>query len=228
MPLNPSLNMPITHNKSAMSSHSEWGSYMSWHNSAESLFMTDNKYSWWTFRDSTDLCMCTHLRLLRDIYKAGVSGAHADKALSGRRAWCGVGCGELNTHTHTHTMNINIASGAVQLLRGRIDTDNAHVWWEILFIMKNTEDKLSHAWETRDTLRSGSSVECVRRQVMGRSTHLARWGSCRLRRWRWREVWSLTRAGALVAPSGEAEEAATWWWAGTGCALSLDYSHWAG
>lgn len=31
------------------------------------------------------------LRLLRDIYKAGVSGAHADKALSGRRARCGVG-----------------------------------------------------------------------------------------------------------------------------------------
>ncbi len=64
-------------------------------------------------------------------------------------------------YTHTHKMNINIALGAVQLLRGRIDTDNAHVWWEILFIMKNTEDKLSHAWETRDTLRTGSSVECV-------------------------------------------------------------------
>lgn len=31
------------------------------------------------------------LRLLRDIYKAGVSGAHADKTLSGRRARCGVG-----------------------------------------------------------------------------------------------------------------------------------------
>lgn len=31
------------------------------------------------------------LRLLRDIYKAGVSGAHADKALGGGRARCGVG-----------------------------------------------------------------------------------------------------------------------------------------
>ncbi len=146
-----------------MSSHCKRGSYMSWHNGAKKPIMTDNMHSSWTFRDSTDLCMCTHLRLLRDIYKAGVSGAHADKALSGRRARCGIGCGELNTHTHTHThkMNINIALGAVQLLRGRIDTDNAHVWWEILFIMKNTEDKLSHAWETRDTLRTGSSVECV-------------------------------------------------------------------